>query len=83
MNPKLYQTLLVVSSTVGTLTLAASLGASLGAIIAQHQAVVHHAAHFEPNSWGLTTFHWNDETAQVPFNEDNLVPTPLVLKNAK
>lgn len=33
----------------------------------KHQAVVHHAARFEANSWGNVSFHWNDDSAQAPF----------------
>ena len=45
----------------------------------QHQAVVHHAARWEANAWGLTSFHWNDDSAQTPFHDptDDLIPPPL------
>lgn len=33
----------------------------------QHNAVIHHAARFEANSWGCVSFHWNDDSAQTPF----------------
>lgn len=33
----------------------------------QHTAIVHHAARFEVDSWGNTSFHWNDDSAQAPF----------------
>jgi len=46
-------------------------------ILGQHEAVVHHAAHFESNAWGVTTFYWNDEYPQVLNPEDNLEPPPL------
>jgi hypothetical protein len=49
----------------------------------QHEAIKHHAAHFEVNSWGVTSYHWNDEYAQAVDQNDALVPPPLVLKNAK
>jgi hypothetical protein len=36
----------------------------------QHQAVTHHGAFFEANSWGLVSFHWNDVSfAQTPFQD--------------
>lgn len=50
------------------LILIALLGAIILAIDAlalsifwQHEAIKHHAAHFEVNSWGVTSYHWNDE----------------------
>jgi hypothetical protein len=46
----------------------------------QHEAVIHHAGHFETTSWGVTSFHWNDESAQTPFADpvnDALTPPPL------
>lgn len=47
----------------------------------QHQAIVHHAAHYEVNSWGVATFHWNDEYAQTPFIDPvNDSPTPPPFK---
>jgi len=45
----------------------------------QHKSIQHHAAHFEADSWGLTTFHWNDEYAQLPVADpvaDSLIPPP-------
>ena len=34
----------------------------------QHQAVLHHAAFFEADSWGMVSFHWNDVSyAQTPL----------------
>jgi hypothetical protein len=33
----------------------------------QHEAVTHHAARFDANSWGISSFHWNDDSAQTPF----------------
>lgn len=36
-------------------------------LIWQHKCVIHKAAFFESNSWGLTTFHWDDDSyAHVP-----------------
>jgi hypothetical protein len=33
-----------------------------------HQAVVHHAAFYEANTWGDVSFHWNDVSyAQTPL----------------
>jgi len=39
----------------------------------QHEAIVHHAARYEANSWGLTSFCWNDDSAQTPFMDTSLV----------
>jgi len=34
----------------------------------KHEAVKHHAAFYEANSWGIPSFHWNDVSfAQTPF----------------
>jgi len=79
MNAKTYQTLLVIACTVPTILITAS----VSSLYWQHLAITHHAAKFEANSWGLVSFHWDDEYAQVVDQNDNLVPTPLVLKNAK
>lgn len=52
----------------------------------QHVATTHHAAHFESNSWGVSSFHWNDEYAQTPFQpvadpvNDSLIPPPIKSK---
>jgi hypothetical protein len=36
----------------------------------RHLAVAHSAATYEANSWGIPSFHWNDESsAQTPFQE--------------
>ena len=43
----------------------------------QHISVTHHAAHFEADSWGISSFHWNDEYAQIPVADpvaDSLIP---------
>jgi hypothetical protein len=43
----------------------------------QHQAVIHHGAFFEANSWGMVSFHWNDVSfAQTPFQD----PDPIAKK---
>ena len=35
---------------------------------AKHEAIMHHAAFYESDSWGNTTFRWNDVSfAQTPF----------------
>ena len=39
----------------------------------QHSSVVHHAARYESNSWGISSFHWNDDSAQTPFMDTSLV----------
>lgn len=37
----------------------------------KHLSVEHNAAHYEVNSWGTTTFKWNDESyAQTPFQDE-------------
>ena len=49
----------------------------------QHQAVVHRGARWEADSWGFTSFHWNDDSAQAPFIDpvaDSLIPPPLKKK---
>ena len=79
MSTKTYQTLLVTIAT--TLTIAITACAT--SLYWQHQACTHHAAKFEANSWGLVSYHWSDEYAQVIDPNDSLVPPPLVLKNAK
>jgi hypothetical protein len=46
----------------------------------QHVAINHHSAHFEVNSWGISSFYWNDEYAQTPVADpvnDSLIPPPL------
>jgi hypothetical protein len=36
----------------------------------EHQAVVHHGAFFEADSWGGVSFKWNDVSyAQAPFQD--------------
>jgi len=58
-----YQTL-ILALLVTILCVIDSLAVSL---YAQHEAVVHHAARYESNSWGIVSFHWNDDSAQTPF----------------
>jgi hypothetical protein len=79
MNPKTYQYILVYITTVLTIIITAC----AASLYWQHQACIHHAAKYEANSWGLVSYHWNDEYAQVIDPNDSLVPTPLVYKNAK
>lgn len=82
MNKRLYQLLLIVSASLGTFTLCAA----SATLYAQHVAVGHHSAHFEVNSWGLSTFHWNDEYAQTPVADpvnDSLTPPSLTTKTNK
>lgn len=46
----------------------------------QHVAINHHSAHFEVNSWGISSFHWNDEFAQIVLVDpvaDSLIPPPI------
>lgn len=36
----------------------------------QHEAVIHHGAFWEANSWGIVSFKWNDVSfAQAPFQD--------------
>jgi hypothetical protein len=36
----------------------------------RHLAIIHHAAFYEVDSWGNTSFHWNDDSyAQAPFQD--------------
>jgi hypothetical protein len=79
MNAKTYQTLLVIACTVPTIAITAC----ATTLYWQHQACIHHAAKFEASSWGLVSYHWNDEYAQIVDQNDCIVPTPLVYKNAK
>lgn len=39
----------------------------------RHLAVEHHAARYEVNSWGTTSFHWNDDSAQTPFMDNPFI----------
>jgi hypothetical protein len=39
----------------------------------EHLAVVHHAARYEVDSWGNSSFHWNDDSAQTPFMDTSFV----------
>jgi hypothetical protein len=77
------------TKTIQNLTIAAIIF-SIGAIDSiatslywQHVAITHHAAHFEVNSWGITSYHWNDEYAQTPLQpvadpvKDSLIPPPI------
>lgn len=64
------------TSTTQTLTLAAIISCIclidclITSLYWQHNAVVHHAASFEANSWGVVSFKWNDESfAQAPFQD--------------
>lgn len=42
--------------------------AGLTSLYYRHLAVVHHAAFYETDSWGNSSFHWNDVSfAQTPF----------------
>jgi hypothetical protein len=79
MKQATYQTLLVTIAT----TLTILITACATSLYWQHEAITHHAAKFEANSWGLVSYHWNDEYAQVIDPNDSLVPPPLVLKSAK
>jgi hypothetical protein len=40
-------------------------------LVWRHLAIKHSAATYEANSWGIPSFHWNDESfAQTPFQEE-------------
>lgn len=40
-------------------------------LVWRHLAITHSAATYEANSWGIPSFHWNDESfAQTPFQEE-------------
>jgi hypothetical protein len=40
----------------------------------KHQAVVHHSAFYEANSWGVVSFHWNDNSyAHTPLQDPDLI----------
>jgi hypothetical protein len=40
-------------------------------LVWRHLAVKHSSATYEANSWGIPSFHWNDESfAQTPFQEE-------------
>ena len=36
----------------------------------KHNAIIHHSAFYESDSWGNVYFHWNDDSfAQIPFQD--------------
>jgi hypothetical protein len=72
MQHRIINTLQRLSVAAGVLTLVWS----IDLLVWQHQAVLHHAAHFEVNSWGVTRFHWNDECAQAVNPDDCIIPPP-------
>ena len=40
-------------------------------LVWQHKCVLHHAAFFESNTWGVTQFKWEDNSyAHQPFQDD-------------
>ena len=50
----------------------------------QHLAIVHHSAFYESDSWGITSFHWNDVSfAQAPFQEEGWISIQNRLFNKK
>jgi hypothetical protein len=75
MTTKTYQYILVAMAT--TLTILAT--ATSTTLYWQHEACVHHGAHFEASNWGLVSFHWNDEEAQIIIVDpaDRLTPPPI------
>ena len=60
-----YQTIL----TALLITILCVIGCLATSLYWQHASVVHHAARYEANSWGITSFHWNDDSAQTPFQD--------------
>jgi len=64
MSEKTYQYLLVTYAAIVTIVISAFIAVNYG----QHLAVTHHAAHYEVNSWGIVSYHWNDEEAQIIIN---------------
>jgi hypothetical protein len=76
MNTKTYQYLLCTFACTLTLVLTGL----FTSVYWQHEAVVHHGARFEANSWGLVSFHWCDESAQIVLVDpaaDSLTPPKL------
>jgi len=60
--------ILVMSIVAITFCVIDSLATSL---VWRHLAVKHSAATYEANSWGIPSFHWNDESfAQTPLQEE-------------
>jgi hypothetical protein len=50
----------------------------------QHEAVVHNSAFWEPNSWGIVKFKWNDVSyAQTPFQDEGWQKIQTALFNQK
>lgn len=65
MNNKKYLIDLLMVGLVALAFSAASAG--ITSYYWQHLAVVHHAAFYEANSWGNSSFHWDDDSyAHVP-----------------
>jgi len=78
MNTRTYEYLLCVIVSTLTLVLTA-VGTS---VYWQHESIVHHAARFQADSWGLVSFHWADESAQIVLVDpvlDSLTP-PVISK---
>lgn len=76
MNPRTYQLIIVASTTFATMALTYG----LTTMVDRHLAITHHAAHYESNSWGVTSFVWHDEYAQTPVADpvnDSLIPPPI------
>jgi urea transporter len=61
MNAKTYQLILVSLTALWSIAITAC----VSTIFWRHQAAVHHAARFHANTWGIVTFEWNDEYAQI------------------
>jgi hypothetical protein len=67
MKTKTYQTILVALA----ITIICLMDCLITSLYWQHQSVLHHSASFEANSWGVSSFHWNDESfAQTPFQDE-------------
>ena len=68
MNPNTTRNILITAIVALSFGLIDSLATSL---VWRHFAIQHHAATYEANSWGIPSFHWNDESsAQTPFQEE-------------
>lgn len=64
MKKLIIQLVIVVTATV-------VIDAAIVSVYWRHLAVKHGAAFYEANSWGISSFHWNDTSfAQEPFQDE-------------
>lgn len=69
--------LLILSIIVLVLTLM-SISALVMEQYCKHQAVAHHSAFYEADSWGQVSFHWNDDSyAHTPFQDPDLIANKM------